>query len=123
MTVENNQTGIKIYYPDYAENNTGNILEIDSIERMADKTAIHFHMYYIPNWWIKIAPDSHLKLPDGSKLNIIDTQGIILGEELRAKADGENNFTLIFPVIDKDVEAVDFIESDKWNFKNIRLVP
>ena len=123
MTFENNQTGTKIYYPDYAENNTDNILEIDSIERMADKTAIHFHMYYIPNWWIKSAPDSYLELPDGSKLNIIDTQGIILGEELRAKADGENNFTLIFPAIDKDVEAVDFIESDKWNFKNIRVVP
>ena len=33
------------------------------------------------------------------------------------------NFTLIFPAIDKDVEAVDFIESDKWNIKKIRLVP
>ncbi|MDE6263945.1 MAG: TlpA family protein disulfide reductase [Paramuribaculum sp.] len=123
MSLEKTATGTKVNYPDCSENNTDDILEIDSIELGDDRTVIHFHMYYIPNWWIKIAPESYLELPDGSKLNIIEAQGITLGEELRANADGENKFTLVFPAISKDAQSVSFIESANWNLKNIKLVP
>lgn len=123
MSLEKTATGTKVNYPDCSENNTDNILEIDSIELGDDRTVIHFHMYYIPNWWIKIAPESYLELPDGSKLNIIEAQGITLGEEFRANADGENKFTLVFPGIGKDIQSVNFIKSANWNLKNIRLVP
>lgn len=123
MSLEKTATGTKVNYPDCSENNTGNILEIDSIELGDDRTVINFHVYYIPNWWIKIAPESYLELPDGSKLNIIEAQGITLGEEFRANADGENRFTLVFPGINKDTQSVSFIESANWNLKNIKLVP
>lgn len=123
MSRETKATGIKVNYPDCMDNNTHDILEIDSIELSDDRTAIHFHMYYMPNWWIKISPDSYLELPDGSKLNILEAQGIALGEEFRANADGENTFTLVFPAIDKNTPSINFMETPRWNIKDIRLVP
>ena len=58
-----------------AQNNTNATLDIDRIELTPGSTRITFHAYYIPKWWIKVSPDSHITLPDGTNLGVTGSKG------------------------------------------------
>ena len=123
MTIEQTPGLTAIISPRVAQNNTNATLDIDRIELTPGSTRITFHAYYIPKWWIKVSPDSHITLPDGTNLGVTGSEGITLGEEYRVGDDGEGTFSLTFGPLPEGTATIDFAEPapSQWSIKGISV--
>ncbi len=104
--VENPEYGSKSIFTDY--------INIERIEVKKDTTKISLTSY-MPHegYWAQISGDAYI-VANGQRLPLIKAEGIKLNEPFYAPS-AENRyrrFSLSFPEIDKDVESIDFIESD-----------
>ncbi|MCQ2235813.1 MAG: redoxin family protein [Bacteroidales bacterium] len=104
--VENPEYGSKSIFTEY--------LNIERVEVKKDTTKITLNSYMpYEGFWAQISGDAYI-VANGQHLPLIKAEGIQLNEPFYApSADNRNRrFTLCFPEIDKDVESIDFIESD-----------
>lgn len=89
-------------------------ISIERIEVKKDTTKISMASYMpIAEYWAQISGDTYI-VANGQKLPILKAEGITLNEPYYAPSKDEHirRFTLYFPEIGKDVESIDFIESD-----------
>ncbi len=94
MTIEQTPGLTAIISPRVAQNNT-NAPSTSTDRAYSRVDAHHFHAYYIPKWWIKVSPDSHITLPDGTNLGVTGSKDHPR-EEYRVGDDGEGTFSLTF---------------------------
>ena len=89
-----------------------NTLEIEKIELRDTATVLYIKVFFAPNNWIKIDPNSFLTDDRGKQYSIRSAEGIVLGEEFYMPESGETEFTMTFPPIASNAVCVDFSEGD-----------
>lgn len=115
-----------VQFPKYETNNTDRVLDIDRIEVSDEGTKVFFYFLYYPNYWISIPKDAYLMDSNGTKYNIIESDGIELGGHLYGDDNGQGAFSITFKPLPEDIETIDFRESssdDSWSIKGIILKP
>lgn len=114
---------ITVAYPKYKDNNT-DCLVVKNIEMSGNATVLNFDFITMPNTWIKIAPEARLVGPDGAECRIIDSEGIVPGQELWADGEGRGSFSLSFEPFKEAIDTFDFYEDydpDGWHITGIKL--
>lgn len=114
---------VTVDYPACVHNNTYTLV-IKSVELSDKATVLHFDFYYIPHYWIKIAPEARLVAPDGTEYHIIGSEGIVPGQELFANDEGRGSFSISFEPFKEAVDVFDFYEDhdpNGWQITGIKL--
>ena len=88
---------------------TTNMLTIDRVELSDTATVVRFTAHFRPGWWVKIAPDSYLRV-DGKEYTITDTCGFCPGQPIIMPDNGAHSFSISFEPIPADASSFDFIE-------------
>jgi thiol-disulfide isomerase/thioredoxin len=104
------ESGRTIEHPAFSVRNTGT-LEIDKIILTDTATIFYIDAFFRPKEWIRIDAQTYLQAGD-SKYVITGAEGIELSKEFYMPESGEASFVLLFPPIDRNLEKIDFIESD-----------
>lgn len=106
--------------PDY-ECSTTAVITPTAVERSEDATKISFHAVYRPNFWIKVDSTAYIVNPKtDTHYSPLSTEGLVLGEEFWMPESGETDFSVIFPPLPEEVDAIDFIEGT-WRIFGLRL--
>ena len=95
-------------------------ITICGVDILPECTIVRMSYETRAGYWVYIAKNTALKT-DGKSYQVIDSEGIPLGEEYTAKTTGILEFSLTFPPIPDDTRSIDIIESDEWQFLGIDL--
>lgn len=102
---------------------TANYIKILKIELTDSVTVIDFRGHFAPGNWISIPPDTYIQnSTGGEQLYVRSAKGIKIGEQHITPETGINEYTLYFPPLDKNVETIDYQES-QWKIFGIELKP
>ncbi|MDR2775330.1 MAG: hypothetical protein LBC19_11425 [Tannerella sp.] len=96
--------------PIFSVRNT-NTLEIDKIVLTDTATIFYIDAFYYPKNWIRIDSLTYLQAGD-RKYFITGSEDIELSKDFWMPESGEASFVLLFPPIERELEKIDFIESD-----------
>ncbi|MBR4741210.1 MAG: TlpA family protein disulfide reductase [Bacteroidales bacterium] len=100
----------KIMYPHYLYRGSST-QELVSIERTDTATILSFKSFFIPGWWIRVAPESYLT--DGkNRYALTGTEGITPGEELTMDEKGQAEYALFFEPIPGELSDISYLEGD-----------
>ena len=106
--------------PDYECITTG-VITPTAVERSKKATKITFHAVYRPHFWIMV--DSTAYIADAktdTRYFPVSTEGLVFGEEFWMPDSGEADFSVIFPPMPEEVNAIDFIDGT-WRIYGLRL--
>lgn len=100
--------------------------KITKVEVLEDATVLHFHIEYTPGQWISIPKKSCIIASDDNEEQLLVTkaEGINLGKKHTVDSTGVIDYQLYFPPLNKQVEKIDFKESNKggtWYVHDIVL--
>lgn len=101
----------RVDYPRYGWRSS-ETQEIVRVERTDTATVFTFKSFYIPGWWIKVSPDTHLEA-EGKRYALLHAEGITPGEELTMGEDGTATYTLFFEPLPARTKTVDYIEGEQ----------
>ena len=101
----------RVDYPHYGWRNN-ETQELVCVERTDTATIFTFKSFFIPGWWIRVSPDTHLEA-GGKRYALLHTEGITPGEELTMGEDGTAVYTLFFEPLPARTKTVDYIEGEQ----------
>lgn len=113
----------QVNYPTKESTNVEYLI-IKQVELGDTATAIHFKVYFTPNYWINFSPTTSLTTEDGKKYSVKSAEGVTLGKKFVMPESGETELTLYFEPLPKDTKVFNYIEGesrDDWQIKGIRL--
>lgn len=86
-------------------------LEIAKVTLTDTATILNVNAFFRPNYWIRIASDTYLKVGD-KRYALKSAKGIVVDSEHFMPDSGEDAFTLYFEPIPAKSERFDFMEGD-----------
>jgi thiol-disulfide isomerase/thioredoxin len=102
---------------------TASYVKILKIELTDTATIMDFRVHFSPNMWIRVPSDTYIQnSAGGDKLFVRSAKGIKINEEHFTPENGVNDYTLYFPPLDKNVETIDYQETQRKIF-GIELKP
>lgn len=119
------QGNTKIVDHPIVESSNADALEITKVELTDTGTTIHFHVYYIPNYWIRISPNSKLFDEKGISYTLKTADGITPGKEFYMPESGEADFSLTFESLPLETKSFNFAEGtdrNDWRMDGIKLI-
>ena len=113
---------IVIEHPQFSATTVENV-QITKITLYDTVTAVAFKANYIPHHGFQgPTEDTYIQVSQGGeKLFVKWAKGIVLNQHITAES-GKNTYTLFFPLIDKSVESIDFVQGH-WKIFDIELKP
>jgi hypothetical protein len=100
---------------------TANYIKVLKVELSDTATAIGFRVHFTPNMGIRVPTETWIQdSKGGEKLYVKSGRGIQIDAEHFTPESGINEYTLYFPPVGKDVEAIDYIEN-QWKIYGIDL--
>ncbi len=100
---------------------TASYIKVLKVELSDTATAIDFRVHYTPNMWIRVPKETWIQdSKGGEKLYVKSAKGIIIDTEHFTPESGVNDYTLYFPPVGDDVEAIDYLEN-QWKIFGIGL--
>ena len=100
-----------------------NTVIIEKVSLTDSLTSLHIRAYHLPKWWITVSDKTEL-IADNQRYNIVDAEGITLGEKLHMPEDGDSLFVLHFeplPLSTKKFDLSEGTERGDWNLYGIDL--
>lgn len=124
MSLFSCKKSIVIENPDYISNGgTRDIsYRINRIELTDAATIFDMEFYHFPGYWVKISSDTKLKgVNTGKEYSLYKSKGMTPDSLEWMQKEAFRTTTLYFEPIDPADKEVDFIESDEWIIKGIKL--
>ena len=115
---------VVIEYPDYDTNGgDGDIsFSINRIELTDDATIFDMSFYHFPGYWVRVDSDTKLiGVNTGKVYSMFKMEGMRPDTTEWMQKEAFRNATFYFEPIDPQDKEVDFIESDEWTVKGIKL--
>ena len=102
---------------------TASYIKILKIELTDTATVMDFRVHFSPGNWIRVPDETYIQnSAGGDKLFVRSAKGIKINEEHFTPENGVNDYTLYFPLLDKNVETFDYQEA-QWKIFGIELKP
>lgn len=113
-----------IDYPEYEANGGESDVSfsIDRIELTDTASIFNMSFHHFPGYWVRI--DSDTKLvgnTTGKTYSLLKIEGMMTDTTEWMQKEAFRNATLYFEPIDPQDKEVDFIESDEWTVKRLKL--
>jgi thiol-disulfide isomerase/thioredoxin len=100
---------------------TANYIKILKVEMTDTATVIDFRVHFTPNMWIRVPKETWIQDSNGGeKLYVKSAKGIEIGTEHFTPENGVNEYTLYFPPVGDEAEAIDYLEH-QWKIFGIDL--
>lgn len=114
-------TGRVVVNPPF-EARRSSVLTVEKVELDPSATRVRFHAVFRPHWWITV--DSTECITDaatGQEFYPVGSEGISFGEKCWMPASGDTVFTIIYPPMPENVNAIHYSPDGKFATWGIRL--